>query len=155
LPAVEPVLGGRARHGAMARRSRGEVVEARRLHAALALLGGRVAAAGADELARLPAAREVVLRRSRADGIALRVPVDLLPAPELLGVAVAGEDLDQRLPIGVVLRLRELLVERHTGRRVEAPGRAVRDHDRVEAPLRELLEELARRLGRLVAVVGE
>src|SRR5262249_3426814 len=123
--------------------------------AALALLGGRVAAAGADELARLPAAREVVLRRSRADGIALRVPVDLLPAPELLGVAVAGEDLDQRLPIGVVLRLRELLVERHTGRRVEAPGRAVRDHDRVEAPLRELLEELARRLGRLVAVVGE
>ena len=68
---------------------------------------------------------------------------------------MAGEDLDERLPLRVVLRDGQLLVEPGPGRRVETPRRAVRDDDRVEPPLRELLVELLRRLGRLVAIGGQ
>src|SRR5207245_3625519 len=49
----------------------------------------------------------------------------------------------------------ELLVPGRARRRVEAPGVAVRDDERVEAPLRELLEELARGVRRLGAVLGK
>src|SRR5207249_2768027 len=109
----------------------------------------------ADQLARAPAAGLVRPGRLRTDRLPLGVPVDLLPVTVLLRVPVAGEDLDERLPLRVVLRGGQLLVEPGPGRRVETPGRAVRDDDRVEAPLRELLVELLRRLGRLVAIGGQ
>src|SRR5207247_11341572 len=69
--------------------------------------------------------------------------------------AMAGEHLDERLPCGVVLGADELLVPRGARRRVETPGVAVRDDERVEPPLRELLEQLARGVRRLGAVLGQ
>src|SRR5262249_21370021 len=141
---------GRA-HG----RARVQVVAPRALHAALALRGGRVAASRADDLARLPAARGVALGRRRAHGRAPGVVADLLEAPVLLGVAVSGIHLDQRLPIGIVLARGELLVPGRAGGRVEAPRVAVRDDDRVETPLPELLDQLPRRERHLAAVLRQ
>src|SRR5207247_2049895 len=151
-PAVLPVLDRRARHREPPADSGAEIVEARRPYAPLALLAGRVAAARADQLPRTPAAWLVRPGRIRTDRIPLRIPVDLLPVTILLRVPVAGEDLDERLPLRVVLRDGQLLVQPGPGRRVETPRRAVRDDERVEPPLRELLVELLRRLGRLVAI---
>src|SRR5262249_49957659 len=108
-----------------------------------------------QDLARLPAAGQVVRGRLRAHRVALRVVGDLLEVAELLRVAVAREHLDQRLAVGVVLRGGELLVPARSRRRVEAPRVAVRDDDRVEAPLRELLEQRLRRVCRLAAVRGK
>src|SRR5581483_11235061 len=90
-----------------------------------------------------------------ADRVPLRVPVERLPVAVLLGVAVPRVDLDEPLLLRVVLGGRELLVERRAGRRVESPRRAVRDDERVEAPLRELLEQLLRRLRALRAADGK
>ena len=155
LAAVLPVLDGRARHREPATDARAEIVDLRGAHPTLAFVRGRALTARADQLARAPAAGLVRPGRCRTDGVPLRVPVDRLPVPVLLRVPVAGEDLDERLPLRVVLRGGQLLVEPGPGRRVETPGRAVRDDDRVEAPLRELLVELLRRLGRLVAIGGQ
>ena len=68
---------------------------------------------------------------------------------------MARVDLDQTLLLGIVLRAIERLVHARAGRRVEAPGRAVRDHERREAPLRELLEQHVRRARVLAAIRGE
>src|SRR5207244_8872937 len=130
LPAVLPVLDRRARNREPATDPGAEVVEPRRRHAPLALVVRRVAAARSDQLARAPAAGLVRPGRRRTDGVPLRVPVDRLPVPVLLRVAVAGEDLDERLPLRIVLRRGQLLVERRPRRRVEPPGRAVRADDR-------------------------
>ena len=64
-------------------------------------------------------------------------------------------DLEEDLPVGIVLRSGELLVPGGARRRVEAPGGAVGDHDGVVAPLVELAVELAGALGGLEAVVGQ
>src|SRR5262249_18882858 len=117
-----------------------------------ALLLPRAAAALACVLARLPATRQEVLSRLRAYRLAARVVVDRLPRAVLLGVAVPRVDLDQTLALGVVLLALELLVERRAGRGVEAPGRAVRNHECLTAPLRKLLEELFGRRGALLAI---
>src|SRR5262249_12312463 len=142
LAAVLPFFDGRPRHRGAAGRAGVQVVAPRVLHATLALRGRCVATSRAHDLAGLPAARGVALGRRRADGRALGVVADLLEAPVLLGVAVSGVNLDQRLTIGIVLARGELLVPARAGRRVEAPRVAVRDDDRVEAPLPELLEQL-------------
>jgi hypothetical protein len=72
-----------------------QVVGARGRDATVAVRGRDVAAVRAYDLARLPAAREIIARRSWADLAAGRVVGDFVPAAILLGVAVTGEDLDQ------------------------------------------------------------
>src|SRR5436309_1437703 len=155
LAAVLPVLDRRARHGAMPRDAGPEIVGARRRDALLALRRRGVRAARADDLARLPAAGKVVPRRLGTVGRAARITVDGEPGAILLGVAVPRVHLEEALLLLVVHGAPELLVERAPGGGVEAPRRAVRDDERVEAPLRELLEEDVGRLGRLVAVGGQ
>src|SRR5262249_10042526 len=117
----------------------------------LALVGGRLAAAGPDELAGAPAAWLVVLRRRGTDRLALLVPLDVLPAAVLLRIAVSGIDLDERLARGVVLGGGGLMVHGDARGRVEPPRRPVRDDEPLAAPLRQLLEQLLRRVGVLVA----
>src|SRR5262245_705 len=155
LAAILPFIDRRIRDGLSAGDAGVEVVAARRLHALLALVGGGVPAAGADDLAGLPAAGQIVGGRCRTARLPRVVEQHLAPAPVLLGVAVARVDLDQRLLLRIVLRRGELLVPTAAGRRVEAPGGAVRDDQGVEAPLRELFEQRLRRLRRLVTVGGQ
>src|SRR5262245_51194557 len=155
LPAVLPVLDAAARERHPSGRLGVEEIDAGGSHPTLAFHRRDVAAAGAHELARLPAAREIALRRRRTDGLAVRAPGDLVPVPVLLRVAVARVDLDQGLPVRVVLRADELLVPARARRGVETPGVPVRDDDRLETPLRELLEQLAGGVRGLAAVVGQ
>src|SRR5262249_15201668 len=154
LPAVLPVVDGRSRHGTKARHAGGDVALPRLLDALLALRRARIGAARADDLPRLPAARQVVGGRLRATPGAARVTDPRLPRTVLLRVPVSGVDLEQPLPVGVVLRAHELLVEAAAGGSVEAPGRSVRNDERREAPLPELLEELGGCERDLVTVGG-
>src|SRR5439155_855631 len=153
--AVFPVPDRRGRHRAMPRDAGPEIVGARRRAALLALGRRGVRAARADDLARLPAAGKVVLRRLGTAERAARITVDGEPGAILLGITVPRVHLEEALLLLVVHGAPELLVERAPGGGVEAPRRAVRDDERVEAPLRELLEEDVGRLGRLVAVGGQ
>src|SRR5262249_7004302 len=90
LAAVLPVVDRRTGDAAMARDARLQIVETRGRDALLAVGALRVAAARADDLARLPAARQIVLRRRRTARLALVVELDVLPRAELLRVPVAG-----------------------------------------------------------------
>ena len=105
-----------------------------------------------DDVARTPAARQIVLRRRRAGRRSpVRVRDDFLPGPVLLRVAVPGIDLDQREFLGM-LALRERLVPGRAGWRIETPTRAVRNDQRIEALLVEATHEVARRRGLFEAV---
>ena len=64
-------------------------------------------------------------------------------------------DLEQGLAVVVVERAVELLRPVRAGGRIEAPGRAVRDHDRFDAPVVELLEQDVRRVDELLAIEGQ
>ena len=68
---------------------------------------------------------------------------------------MARVNLDQGLASGIMLRGRELLIEARARRRVEPPGVAVRNHQRIEAPLLELLEQRVRVSRRLHTVCGQ
>src|SRR5690606_10716673 len=107
------------------------------------------------DLARAPAARQVVLGRRRTHHLAVLADARLGPRAVRLAVAVSGEHFEERLALGVVQAGLELHVEARARRRVQAPGETVRDDEHVEAPLRELLEELARRRRVLATARGQ
>ena len=111
--------------------------------APLALLRRKIAAARADQLAGTPAAGQVLGGRRGTDALAGCVPLVFGEVAELLAIAVAREGLEQELAIGILLGADQRVAKVCARRRVHAPGEAMRDHDRVEAPLRELLEELS------------
>ena len=120
-----------------------KVVRTRLFDATLAELGSRIIAALTNHLARAPAARLVPIDRLRA----LEPAFGEAPPAEvsiLLGVAVPGKHLDQALKLCIVELGAELLVPGVADRRVEAPRRAVRNHQRVEPPFVELLEQRVR-----------
>ncbi len=157
LAGVEPVHGARPRHGEMRLGQRRGGVGAGLRSAPLALFGrlALCSAALADDLAGAPAAGEVVRRGLRAHGVALCIEEDSAPVAVLLRVSVAGVDLDQRLPVGVVLLARELLVPGGARRRVHTPGGAVGNHDRVVPPLVELPVQLTGSRRGLDAILRE
>ena len=64
-------------------------------------------------------------------------------------------DLEQALKVGVVVGPRELVRDRRSRGRVDAPGEAVGDDDGVEPLLAELLEEQRGGAGVLAAVRRE
>src|SRR4029077_15372860 len=136
-----PVLDVSAGHRYAAGHSGLEEIAARCRHSPFALLRGHRAAPRANDLTGAPTAGLVVLRGFGADRISLGVPVDGFPAAVLLGIAVPGEYLDQGLLLGVVVWRGELLVQGGARGRIEAPRRAVRDDDGLEAPLRQFFEQ--------------
>src|SRR6185295_11703884 len=78
-----------------------------------------------------------------------------MPRAILFAVSVAGKNLQQPLASGVVLALAKLVVQARVQWRVDTPAQAVRNDHGIEAPLRELLEKLARRGGVLAAIRRE
>src|SRR5262249_15641502 len=66
LPAVLPILYVRSGHGAVPGHVRLDIVDARGGHALFAVRGFGFFAPRPDQLARLPAARQIALRRGRA-----------------------------------------------------------------------------------------
>ena len=162
LSGVEPVLDRLSGHGLDPVAS-GLHVELTRLgRTAIALglvaatrLGARAQAAVSDDLAGALAVVQVIGPGLRADGGAIRAVLDSAPVAVFLGVAVARVDLDQPLPIGVVIALSKLPIPAYAGRCRGAPGGAVGNYDRRVAPVVELFEQLARRVGALDAVVGK
>ena len=106
--------------------------------ARVALGGGSVATARSHDLARAPATREIVGRRL---GTHRQIPADVGIRAKLLAVAVARVDLDQTLALRVVLGTRQLVVEPRAGRCVDPPRQTVGDHERIEPPLTQLLEQ--------------
>src|SRR5262249_37698183 len=107
---IEPVRAGRTGHNA-------EFAAGARIHRVLARLGralfallcreALVEAALANQLARLPAHRQIGRGRFRA-AQAFGCLQRRRPRPVLLGVAVAGVDLDQELPLRILLRALQL-----------------------------------------------
>src|SRR5262249_34982498 len=118
----------------------------------LRFVQSRRSAARLDDFTSAPATRQVVGGRLRAARLATVVEDHLVPVAVLLRVPVARHDLDEELLLRVMHGGRQLLVPGRSGGRVQTPGVAVWDDDGVETPLVELVEELARGRGRLVAV---
>jgi hypothetical protein len=152
LVAVEPVLGARVGEHPLHLDASLECEAPGLLHAGLALLARQVPTALAHDLAGAPAAGQSIRGRRRADPLAPVVARGLGTGPVFLAVAVPREDLDQALALRVVLAVAELVVHARAGGGVSAPGQAVRNHQRVEAPLRQLLEQLGRGGGVFAAV---
>ena len=121
--------------------------------ATLGRIGALRQAALGNDLTGAPAKRGVAARRLGAEDDAI-FHRRLAPGPVLLRVAMSRHDLEQALLFGVHVR-RELLVEVRRRRRIEAPGRAVRD-EQVREPLGlEPVDEVLGGRGVLVTVLGQ
>ena len=157
LAGVEPIFESLARDHHESVASGFDVVAPGHGGARFAFIGGlaSVQATLSNDLPRSPAPGREVLPRRRTTRRAVFVELDMAPVSVLLGAAVSRVDFDQGLAVGIVLTRPKLRSPRGSARRGCAPGGSMRNDDRLEAPLVELLEELPGCRHRLDAVGGE
>jgi hypothetical protein len=106
----------------------------------LAFIGERVVTSTSNDLTRSPTARLERLGRFGALH-SLRGALDRSKITVLLGVAMSRKHLDELLPARIVVLGLDLFVVKVAFRGVEAPGGAMRNDHRLEAPLVELAEK--------------
>ncbi len=91
-------------------------------------------------------------------GAYLRSTLGVLHGPPVavdLVLAVPRVDFEQRLTLGVVVRVGQLVFPIRSRRRVDPPGGAVGNHDGVVSPLIELSKEFSGSGGDFPAIVGK
>jgi hypothetical protein len=90
-------------------------------------LGCFLRAAVSDDFARLPAAGEVAVSGRSTALISLVIQLLVEPLAIDLGTAMPREDLKESLPLRIVIRGAELIIEACGGGRMDAPTCSVGD----------------------------
>ena len=157
LSRIEPFLGVDARDGQMCLGPGVGCVLACRDGPRVARLFGFAVreTALANDLAGSPTGREVARRRFGTDRVSIFVEEDRAVVAVLIRIAMARVDLEECLSIVVVEWAFELFRPIGSGGRIEAPGRAVGDHDRGDVPVVEFFEEQVGRVGEFDAIGGK
>ena len=136
LIAVEPVFFTRVGKDRGRRDAGVECELSRAFDARLALCVGQAVAARAHDLTRLPAARQILRRRRRADRGSGFVRLELGEIAELLAVAVTGEHFDQPFAVGIVICAGKRRGECRARRCVDSPRETVGDDEVMDARCR-------------------
>ena len=159
LTGIEPFFNPCARHSQMRSNASIGGVMARFLGTLFASrsIGAIIEAALLDNLARLPAGRQIIRARCRtgADQIAIRInrlaQQHGAPIAIFFRIAVTRHNLDQLHGLGAMFGF-QMFVKGHTGWCVKTPARAMRNNERAEVLRFQAFNQRARCLGNLETI---